>query len=248
MEKVCGSLDCGGFVLEYSFLYPGTRLFFGDYLKEEEACFGSPQICVTPEYMEENRWLVYEDENSQPFIEFQCLMLATGNTLLLHNRALFHGAALLWRGKAWILTAPSGTGKTTQLRHWRRLLRGGVQVINGDKPLLECRDNGSVWVHSSPWRGKEKYGKPNRHAPLGGIVLLEQGNRNDIRKLTTEEAVLPLFTEFVSCPECAGHIEGQARILWQILDAVPVWKLVNLGDEASALLTYRTLEQYMEEC
>lgn len=121
-------------------------------------------------------------------------------------------------------------------------------MVNGDKPLLECRDDGVVWVHSSPWRGKEKFGDPDLHAPLGGIILLEQGDRNEISMLTQAEAVLPLFTEFVSYPENGEQIEGQVRILRQMLDAVPVWKLINLGDSASALLTRQELEQYLEEC
>ena len=120
-------------------------------------------------------------------------------------------------------------------------------MINGDKPLFECRDDSSVWVHSSPWRGKEKLGRPDMHAPLGGILLLEQGDHNEIRRLTPEEAVLPLFVEFVSYPECEDQIRGQAQILRQVLDTVPVWKLVNLGDEASARLTQQTLENYLED-
>ena len=247
MEKRCSIQNCGGFVLGYSFLFPETRLLFEGYLTEETDCSKYNQIRITPEFMQENRWLVDENEESQPFIEFQCLMLATGNALLTHKRALFHGAAFLWREKAWIITAPSGTGKTTQLKYWNKTLRREIQVINGDKPLLECRDDGSVWVHSSPWRGKEKLGRPDMHAPLGGILLLEQGGHNEIRRLTSEEAVLPLFVEFVSYPESEDQIRGQAQIMRQILDTVPVWKLVNIGDEASARLTQQTLENYLED-
>ena len=241
------SLECIGLTVSYSLLYKDTVRYFGHYLIDGIKAENVLNIHVTPEFMQENRWLVDENEESQPFIEFQCLMLATGNALLTHKRALFHGAAFLWRGKAWIITAPSGTGKTTQLKHWRKTLRREIQVINGDKPLLECRDDSSVWVHSSPWRGKEKLGRPDMHAPLGGILLLEQGDHNEIRRLTPEEAVLPLFVEFVSYPECEDQIRGQAQILRQILDTVPVWKLVNLGDEASARLTQQTLKNYLED-
>ena len=189
------------------------------------------------------------DENAQPspFLEFQCLMLKTGNEILTHNHALFHGAALMWKGKAWVFTAPSGTGKTTQLRHWRRILKRDVRIINGDKPLLECKEDGNVIVHSSPWRGKEKFGIKGLNAPLGGIILLEQGKENCIERMEPKDAVRPLFIEFISFPENEAQIRSQAEILDQILDHVPVWKLVNLGDPVSAELTLETIRRYRED-
>lgn len=241
------SLDCGGITLRYDFLYPETSRFFGKYLSECVDMTLSGNIHVTTEFMEENRWLVDDSETSQAYLEFQALMLATGNSLLSYNRALFHGVALLWRQHGWIITAPSGTGKTTQYRHWRNLLKQNVRMINGDKPILGSRKDGSVWVYSSPWRGKERFGRPGQCAPLGGIILLERGHQNQIKRLAPEEAVQPLFLEFVSCPETTEQILHQAQFLQHMLDVLPVWKLVNRGDEDSALLTLKTLGNYLEE-
>ena len=68
-----------------------------------------------------------------------------------------------------------------------------------------------------------------------------------MERISMADAVLPLFTEFVSFPENEEQIRCQAEILTRMLDAVPVWKLTNLGDEASALLTQKTLSAYLEE-
>ena len=239
-------LDCSGLSICYNFVHPETHNLFGSYLKAGQNDKVNHQISVNPGYMEEYRWLVDEKEKSKAFLEFQSLMIATGNFLLEHDRALFHGASILWKEKAWIITAPSGTGKTTQLRLWKRLLKASADIINGDKPLLECRNDGSVWVSSSPWRGKERYGRPGLCAPLGGIILLEQGDENQIVRMSPEEAVIPLFIEFISYPENTEQITHQAAILNHILLCVPVWKLVNLGDENSARLTIETLEQHLE--
>ena len=238
-------LDCGGFSLRYSFLYQETAELFGRYIMCDNNEAAYSVIRVTPKSLEESRWLVDEGEVSKPFLEFQTLMLATGNALLAHGRALFHGAALFWKERAWIITAPSGTGKTTQLRLWMKLLRGDAKLINGDKPILECRSDGTVWVWSSPWRGKEKMGKAGIGAPLGGIILLEQGQYNNIDRMKPSDAVIPLFVEFISIPEDAVQIRGQANILEQMLNSVPVWKLVNTGDDASAALTIRTICNYL---
>ena len=243
MKKVY-SLNCGTLTLRYSLLYPETRRYFGEYLKETSD-FSSLGISITPEYMEESRWLVDDNEESKSFLEFQSLMLATGNKLLEYDRALFHGVALLWKDRAWIITAPSGIGKTTQLKLWTKLLYKDVKIINGDKPIVECKSDNSIWVYSSPWRGKEKFGKQGLCAQLGGIILLEQGLKNQINRMFIEEAVLPLFIEFVSYPENIEQLKHQGYILKQMLNAVPVWKLINTGDEDSAKLTVNTLNDYL---
>lgn len=247
MEEGVYFLDCGGYPLRVSFLYPDTPALFGGYLQSGGDPGAGTALRVTPAFLEECRWLVDENEPSLAFREFQTLMLAVGNNLLAQGRALFHGAALLWRERAWILTAPSGTGKTTQLRHWRQILKKDVEVINGDKPLLECRADGTVFVYSSPWRGKERLGRPGPAVPLGGIILLEQGKEDRIESMAPEEAVRPLFVEFISYPETTDQIRQQADILDHILDVVPVWKLINRGDEVSARLTLESLTNYLEE-
>ena len=241
------SLDCGGCIVSVSSMYSDTRRYFASYPTETENAAEACMISVDKQFMEDNRWLVSEDERSDAFLEFQCLMLAAGNHLLQKSRALFHGVAYIWRDLAWIITAPSGTGKTTQFRHWRRLWRKEIQIINGDKPLLECRKDGSIWVHSSPWMGKENLGSPDLRARLGGIILLEQGDQNRICRLSPAEAVLPFWREFVSLPENTDQILCQADILDRMLSAVPVWKLVNVGNEESAILTRDTLAEYLEE-
>lgn len=247
MSQMKSYLSCGGVNIQYSFLYPETVALFGRYLEKDTNIPADIKIQITHKYIEESKWLVDKNETSMAFREFQCLMLKTGNEILTHNHALFHGAALMWKEKAWIFTAPSGTGKTTQLRHWRRTLKKDVRIINGDKPLLECKEDGNVIVHSSPWRGKEKFGIKGLNAPLGGIILLEQGKENHIERMDPKDAVRPLFIEFISFPENEAQIRAQAVILDQILNQVPVWKLVNLGDNASAELTIETIRTYTED-
>lgn len=243
LDKVF-SLNLGGYEMKYSFLIPDTCRLFGNYIKESSE--SSFDIRLTREYMESCRWLVTPDTEDR-YLEFQSLMLATGNHLLGVHRALFHGVSFIWKDKAWIITAPSGTGKTTQYRHWRDFARHEIKVINGDKSVITCCEDGSVTVSSSPWQGKERLGHPDRCAELGGIILLEQGDHNEITRMFTAEAVYPLFIEFVSYPENAEQIRQQGRILEQMLGYAPVWKLVNKGDMESAVLPRDTLAAYLED-
>ena len=223
-----------------------TIIFFRDYINGPYNDINGVYINLSKDYLDENRWLISENEKSNAFLEYKCLMLATGNSLLEYNRAVFHSVAVLWKDYAWILTAPSGTGKTTQLRHWKKILGKDAVIINGDKPIIEVRNDNSVWVYSSPWRGKEHAGSPGIRAQLGGVILLQQGQVNDISRMTVQDAVMPLFAEFISYPENSEQIKKQAEILEHILQAVPVWKLVNVGDLESAQLTIETIQHYME--
>ena len=236
-------IQLAGIPLRIGFRLPETAKYYSRFLLQEDC--PEYDIAITEEDID-----TYPEQCADgvlhPYDEHYMLIARASQFLLKRHRVLIHGVAFVWKGKAWLITAPSGTGKTTQLRHWCTCFSEEVQVLNGDKPLLECREDGSVWVHSSPWRGKEKLGMPDLHAPLAGIILLERGNHNEMVRLTREEAVLPLFIEFVAYPENEEQIRGQEQILRQILDAVPVWKLINLGDEESAKLTQKTLQSWLE--
>jgi len=175
------------------------------------------------------------------FQEYSLLVAASSRCLLRHGRVVYHGVAVKLGGRAWLITAPSGTGKTTQYKWLKTLYREKVSLICGDKPILERRGE-RVYVHPSPWPGKERFpGGPG--GALAGIVLLEQAQENTVSRLTAREAVFPLFREFLYVPE----MEEEAREVGRMAEAMlrlPVWKLRNRGDEASARLLYETVTEY----
>ena len=239
-------VDCGGIRLFISFLYSETAEYFQGYITGPYKEPMGITVSLDENYLNENRWLVAEAENSRSFLEYKCLMLAAGNTLLQYNRAVFHSVAILWNDRAWLLTAPAGTGKTTQLQHWKRILKRDANIINVARQIIEVCEDNTIWVHSSPWRGKEHAGSPGMKVQLGGIILLQQGKDNRINRMTDQDAVIPLFAEFISYPENSEQIRKQAEILEHMLESVPVWKLVNVGNMDSTILTIDTIKQYME--
>lgn len=175
------------------------------------------------------------------FAEYSLLIEAFANPVLRYNRFLFHGVSFRWHGKALILTGLSGVGKTTQYHHWLSQFGSEIELISGDKSLIEIRDDTFV-VHPSPWTGKERE-QGTASAPLGGIVLLEQGTDNTIRPLTRSEAVFPLLLQFLYRPLDRESLELVCDYEEKLLSAVPVWKLVNRGDPESAALCYHTLKE-----
>ena len=226
--------NMAGRVVRFTFRDAQTRQFFRSWLRP---CGEAADLIASPEELAAARALMRETDPPAA-VEFKALCGLTGRFLLRWDCCLFHAVAFLFQGRAWLLTAPSGTGKTTQFMNWRKLAASEILMISGDIPVLELREDG-IWVHPSPWNGKEAIGSLHS-APLGGIVLLEQGKENRIGRLSTREAIEALFTQFTFTPETEEEIRACCRIMEGLL-AQPVWKLVNLGDIASTELLRKTL-------
>ena len=223
--------------LAFSFKYPGTAFHYGDSLKVSFLCDDAiviPEEDVT-DWME--RWNVNDPAYSEYVISCSC---ACGR-LMRYRRVVFHGASFLWRDKAYLFSAPSGTGKTTQVKLWEALFPDEVKLLNGDKPILAVSETKSVTVHPSPWKGKEGYGRDDICAPLGGIILLRQAGYNNIFRMEPAEAARNLFGRICSSFDAEEDVLNAAGILESIVTAAPVWLLMNKGDERSARMTHQFL-------
>lgn len=210
--------------------------YFSNFYKEEGDVNFPKVISLSREEVARRM----KDFGSESFTEFNLLLEHICNLFLPYDRCLFHGVAICVDDRAWLITAPSGTGKSTQYRLWKELYGDKVRLICGDKPILEFQSSGDIIVHPSPWRGKERW-PGSGPARLAGIVYLEQGEYNSIRRMSVSEAVVPLYTQILYQPEDETELRQAAAMLDRILRRIPVWKLVNIGDEESARLTYETL-------
>ncbi len=209
------------------------------YITREDC--GGHEICVGPEEAERYP-LICPSGALTPASEGYLLIAHVSRALLRHERVLLHGAAFRWRDRAWLFTAPSGTGKTTQLRNWQRLWPDELELIGGDKVVLEHRDDGSFWLHPSPWTGKEG-DRGSVSAPLAGIILLRQADEDRVTRLKPGEAALRIFDQLLITCETEEEARAAAGLLDALLRSVPVWRLENLGGTASAELMRRRLEE-----
>ena len=243
MEQEVFEWMVAGHPLLVSFLNPLTRYKLRPLPKKVEgaAC----EFCATPELIELGRHFLAPD-STDSYIEYRCLISLSARRLLREHCCVFHSVAFSWRGRAWLLTAPSGTGKTTQYLNWQRLFPGEIEMISGDMPVLESRDDGSVWVHPSSWNGKENiYGAPA--ALLGGLVFLKQGKEDRMLPLPVHDAVLPLLQQFMVLPETEEEIRQLSALLERVLLTVPCREFVNLGGDASTRLLRETFSAFLEK-
>ena len=74
------------------------------------------------------------DRIGRPFLELTVIHEKMTLALLPRDIFLMHGSALCMDDRAYIFTAPSGTGKSTHARLWREIYGDRVRMINDDKP------------------------------------------------------------------------------------------------------------------
>ena len=234
------AIELAGVRLRLQLRFPQTARAFRDYLVEEN-CEGW-DIRVDDGDTEIFS-LICPEGRLTPLNEEYILMARASSFLLPRRRVLFHGVSFVWRGRAWIITALSGVGKTTQLRHWQRLFPEEIRIINGDKSVLSWEDDCSFRVWPSPWTGKEG-DAGTLDAPLAGIVLLRQADHNAIRRIEPRESVMEIFQQFLVLDEDPRDLRLTGAMEDALLRQTPVWLLENLGDEDSARLTYETLSEY----
>ncbi len=157
--------------------------------------------------------------------EYSTLTANCSDALLAFDCVILHAAALRWQDRAWLIVAPSGVGKSTQTKTLQELLPGQVTVICGDRPVL-VRRGSEIWVHPSPWNGKEDWHGAEA-APLGGLILLKRGAENRLYALNEQEAILPLYAAFIQTYATTETVAQVAAFEDALLRAVPTWLLVS---------------------
>ena len=234
MCKNCFSGSFAGVELNFVFRHEDTADFFGRYLKPALPVADPVRIPLS----DCDCWMQEFGLPDSGSTEFGMSVYRTSDALLPLHRCLFHAAALVWHGKAWLFAADSGVGKSTQIRHWKELYGDQVQILNGDKPILSFDEDARIMVHPSPWKGKEVWGDDSLSAPLGGLILLKQGDHNAIKSISPIYCAARLLSYFFSSFEQAAYVQSLCAMEERMLQSVPVLELVNLGDADSARLTH----------
>ena len=175
--------------------------------------------------------------------------LATGKSfytqLLNYEGIMIHSSALVMDGKAYLFSAPCGTGKSTHVSLWRRVFGDDrVRVLNDDKPALRLEDG--VWyAYGTPWSGKTGQNL-NIRVPLAGIAMIERSETNEIVPFTGVEAIYLLMGQTTRPDDMASRVK-MMDMLDKLLTAVPVWKLrCNMNPEA-AVVAYETMSGMKKE-
>ena len=149
----------------------------------------------------------------------------------------FHASAVVLEGKAYLFSAPPGTGKSTHTEKWCRMF--GARIINDDKPVLRKAD-GQWMVYGTPWSGKHDLSSPVR-VPLGGIAFLERGDQNAICRLPVKEAVPLMISQCVRFSH-KGCMERQLELIDLLLRETPIWRLTCRNEDEAAKVSCEAMK------
>lgn len=221
--------------------YPDYLFLFEPYRTEKTPV---TEAALSPGHIEKARRL-YHPDAPPAYIEATEIASFAGAALLPFHRAIFHSVAFTWQDRGYLLTAPSGTGKTTQYALWKTLYGSEVQMINGDKPALSFEGE-RITIHPTPWAGKENMSQM-RTAPLAGIVLLEQAQTDEIRLLQPTEAIARIFCQFMIPAEQTEEAVAVAAMTDRLLRETPVWLFRNRGLRDGTKICRDALLQYEKE-
>lgn len=164
------------------------------------------------------------------------LYLAPERPLLHYGRLILHASAVIYHERAYLFTAPSGGGKSTQAKIWEQTLH--AQVINGDKVVLH--NNGSDLIaYGSPIAGTSGIYR-NICAPVAAIVQLEKGFENTITPLTMRDRYLLLYGEAVKSDWDANFNRSLLQLAASYLQRTEYVQLRCVPDHSAAecLLDY----------
>ena len=165
--------------------------------------------------------------------------------LLEYDGFYIHASAVELDGRAYLFSAPSGTGKSTHTRLWQMLFGNKAQVFNDDKPALR-RIDGVWYAYGTPWCGKDGINQ-NKRVPVAGICFLKQAKENRIRRLSNQEIlsrIISLTIYRFTNPEKLNLLLSH---LSKLLVEIPCFELENRPEPEAAQLSYETMRRVAEE-
>lgn len=176
--------------------------------------------------------------------EDDCEYLCTGadfyTKLLAFDGMMLHASALIKDGKAYLFTAPSGTGKSTHTALWKEAFGETVQMLNDDKPAMRL-ENGVWYAYGTPWSGKYDI-STNARAPIAGIALLERAADNSVAPVSGKEAIAAILEQTIR-PSDAVLLMKLLKLLDDLMGQVPIWRLHCNMEPDAAHTAYKTMQK-----
>lgn len=197
-----------------------------------------PLLTVTPSE-DYGAWLrSVLPEKTREYAPYIQLLHHVAEALIDYDCLLLHAAVIEVDGRAYALSAPSGTGKSTHVALWKRHFGDQARIVNGDKPFLR-RIDGTWFACASPWVGKENW-QTKEDVPLDAICFLEQGSTNAIRPVDEKEETDRLVFQ-LDPPEDPKRTEAWLNLIGKLIKEVPCSLLTCTISSDAVKLAYQTL-------
>ena len=234
-------MEIAGLATRVQPMFFSTREYCRPYLTEREPEFF---VAVTPEDLVRQQAILDQEADEEglrrrkftdPFLERTVIQERIAQRLLEESTLLLHGSTVAVDGKAYLFTAPCGTGKSTHTRLWREVFGDRAVMVNDDKAFLRLTPEG-VLAYGSPWTGKHGIGT-NICVPLQGICFLQRGTENEIRRAEPERCLRSLIHQ------CFLPEDRFLPLVRQLAQQVPLWEMTCTKDPQAAQVAHEAMKE-----
>ena len=187
--------------------------------------------------------LIEDNSNTTGMLAFEYLSQIMPSVMLKHDYLTFHGVLMEYEGNGIIISAASGTGKTTHARLWRDLRR--ALIINGDRAV--CAKTAEGWTgYGLPWSGTSGE-QINRSVAIRALVVLRRGETNEAHRISALEAFHQVFAHVLYPSWDKALAEKMMDLLESFLRDVPIFLLSCRPDAESVDVLHAALAEVLHE-
>lgn len=225
------------FKVEYENLYDRMAKHCKDYITDAEPEF---TIKLTEADLAEEQSKA-DGEYSYEYLETIAFYRKLADIIPLKNAFVLHSALFDVDGEGIAFAAHSGTGKTTHMRLWYKLLGDKLKVVNGDKPIIRFFENepDKIYGYGTPWCGKEDLGC-NTRTVLKHICFIERAKENSCEKINASE-VVDLILNQVYMPNEPMAAFATINLINRLVSGCNLWKIKCNMDISAAETAYNTI-------
>lgn len=142
---------------------------------------------------------------------------------------ILHSSQILVEDRGILFCGPSGIGKTTQANLWKKCIN--AKILCNDRTLLR-KFNGKWYTYGLPMDGSDPICS-NEATKLGTIIVLGQGNKNVIRRLSPSKAIIELMKQTIF--DCWNNNEKfKIQLRWlDIIEQIPIYFFSCVPNESA---------------
>ncbi len=241
LGREVGQFDCGGcnhgvYLLDdggYQFVVSDVRGEVCSHM-QSNADFSHCQVA-----------LLGQSASQRNFGLNNAVMMAYAFCFATQGTLLFHASVIRKDGYGYLMTAPSGTGKSTHTYLWYKNIPG-CDLMNDDNPVVRVTDEGEAIIYGSPWSGKTPCYR-NIQAPIGAFVRIQQRPKNEIRRMSNIEAFTTLLPAVSSMKWDKRVYKGICNTVSALIAKVAIYELGCLPDAEAAHVCYEAVKMTPHE-
>lgn len=213
---------------------------FGSFFERWKTDGGKSELCITTNEQTIAPERIWKNQDDF-YPESSAILRQIAEWLPLRNSFVLHSAVFDVGGTGIAFAAHSGTGKTTHLLLWKKLLGDRLQIINGDKPIIRFFDGepDTPYAYGTPWNGKEGLGSAER-TRLRHLCFIERAGENSCTEISANDIVDRIFNQ-VYMPHDPAAAANTLGLINRLLSSVRLWKICCNMDISAAKTAYNAI-------